>query len=219
MLSRRERQIIANKEDVNGSYKRKVKSKAFSKALKALDDLILLATEFPGDSLEKVFNPEKITKLLDALLKDELKPTEVFRLPPSMGRARPLRGRYWVRIGGVKREKNGSPIRKHVLRRRLILAHSISTVVHRNLSQLSPLGPKQIVWLKTISGEIVLSVSKCKVIGKEIRRYNFQTKEVEKTVDRFMALQLKDKDLKEISVIVIQGKDNFDEASNDKDKK
>jgi hypothetical protein len=208
MLSKAERRIIAHKQkDVNDSYRRKVKSKAFSKAKKAVDDLTLLATEFPEDSLERIFSPEKTTGLLEALLKAELAFSESQRLPPSLGRKRPPGGRRWVRLAGVGRRSDGGLLRKPGRRRRLVLASAILRAVHRCLAQLTPLSPKHVVWLKRRNGDVTLSISRCKVLGEETCRCSFQSGKVEEVEQWLLGFPLKTRDPRNLRIMVIEEED------------
>jgi len=204
MLSKKQKLILKGKVEVEDSYKRKVRSEAFSKAQDAVDDLLVLATKFPEQSLERVFPPEKVAKLVNTLLEVKLERLKTKRLPPSMGRKRPLRRKTFIQLAGVWRKSDGSLLKRPDLKRRLILAHSILSAIHQSLSQLSELKhSQQVLRLERDGQEVKLSVSGFKLHSRKTNRYNFQSKEVEETTQQLVTFRIGDKDPKNILIIVM----------------
>ena len=166
MLTKKERKILSGEIEVKDSYLRSVRLRAKRKAQKALEDLTFLARTqgLPERTKEKIFAPDKLADLIDAVLTCELKLQKTKRLPPSMGRKRPKYGGCFIKVAGVRRRPNGAPEIRTDLQRFLSTSRRILATIHKKLSDKCHLesADEVVEFKQSPNGELIVAVSTLK---------------------------------------------------------
>jgi hypothetical protein len=177
MLTARQKQVLEGKGNPSAVSKRQVRYKTRKKARRALEDLAFLAGHYP----ESV-SCDSLVALVSAMLKQgEITNEErqVQRLPPDFdnGQRKRSPSGKWVQLSGVLREKNGAPLKKPGVYRKIELAHSLIQAIHNELSSLSPLkhARQTVLLTRKEKKQVELSVSRFKCKRQEKAGLNFET--------------------------------------------